>query len=98
MNSTLTTNTALPKDSELYRKGQALILAAYEYWQEYRKTCTPCAVVWLEAENGHFVMFTRGEYKAGIIHAAGIETSGEAPLDRMFEASVPKGADSVPKP
>lgn len=83
----MTTNTGIPKDSELYRKGQALIEAAYEYWQEYQKTCTPVAVVWLEAENGHFVLFTRSEYKAGIIYASGVETGGEPPLERMFESS-----------
>lgn len=79
------TELGVKKDTELYRKGQELIKAAHEYWEEYRKYSNPSAVVWLEAENGNFVLFTRGEYKKGFVDQIW-DLRGEPPLERPFEA------------
>ncbi len=80
------TNKFISTDSKLHEKGSALIAAAHEYWQEYRKVVGgPSAVVWLEAENGHFVLFTRGEYKNAIIESATRECSGAPALFKPFE-------------
>jgi len=43
---------------ELKDKGQNLISAAYEFWKVHQKLQGPRAVVWLEASDGHFVLFT----------------------------------------
>jgi len=80
---------------ELKKKGDALLEAAYAYWQLHRQICGLNAVVWLEADNGHFVLFTRSEYKHGILRGAGIETAGEDPI--IFDS--PKSPlDSPAKP
>jgi len=55
--------------SELEIKAKVLLAAAHEYWMEYRKQGGG-AVVWLENDNGHFVLFTRSEYKESIMAAA----------------------------
>lgn len=80
------TNKVIDPDSELARKGTALIEAAYEYWQQYQKDVGSGAVVTLEADCGHFVLFTRGEYKAAIMEVAHRECAGEEHLFRPFEA------------
>jgi hypothetical protein len=61
------TNMTIPAKSALFEKGQALIEAAYEYWQEYQKVCESAAVVWLNADDGHLLVFTRGEYTRTIM-------------------------------
>lgn len=77
------TNKTIQAESELSKKAAALIEAAYDYWEEYTKSgLGPVAVVWLEADNGHFVLFTRGEYKEAIMAAANRECRGEP---AMFE-------------
>lgn len=50
------------KDTELYRKGQNLLDAAYEYWKQMQKEIGGHAVIWLEDDDGRTVFFTRGEY------------------------------------
>lgn len=69
----MTNNTIDPK-SNLSKKAKKLMEAAYEYWEVYTKECGRGAVCWLENDNGHFVLFTRGEYKDAIMHAAHRET------------------------
>lgn len=68
---------------ELKEKGQALIETAYEFWKAHQKYIGPNAVVWLEDTSGHFVLFTRGEYKDQIIRNI-IPLSDEIPLDEPF--------------
>lgn len=85
-NQTMTTNKVISLDTELHAKGEALLKAAHEYWECYRtQVGGPAAVVWLEADNGHFILFTRGEYKASIIQAANRECAGEVALFKPFE-------------
>lgn len=78
------TELGIQKDTELYRRGEALLEAAYQYWQEYKKLGEHSAVVWLESESGHFVLFTRSEYKEAIRQVVARETFGEPPLDHPF--------------
>jgi len=80
------TNTNTEANQELNEAGKKLIEAAYEFWQVHQKHCGPSAVVWLndDAQTGHFVLFTRGEYKDAILRAAGIETRGERVLQNPF--------------
>lgn len=61
------TNKTIAKDSELADRARALLSAAYDYWQTYQKECARGAVVWLEGDDGHFVLFTRSEYKESIM-------------------------------
>ena len=61
------TNKTIGKNTELYTAGQALLEAAYAYWKLYRKELGASAVVYLEADNGHMVIFTRGEYKDALM-------------------------------
>jgi hypothetical protein len=80
------TNKVIDTASVLHAKGEALIKAAHEYWQQYTKDVGgPAAVVWLEMENGHFVLFTRSEYRQSIIAAANRERAGEVALFKPFE-------------
>ena len=44
-------------------KGQKLIDAALEFWEERRKAGIGAAVVWLKTTDGKLVVFTRGEYQ-----------------------------------
>jgi hypothetical protein len=78
------TNHRPKKDSELYRKGQALIEAGQAYWEEYQKVCTPGAIVWLTMNNGNFILFTRGEYKEDLISVIQ-DLEQDKPLDKPFE-------------
>ena len=79
------TNKTISKDSELAEKGQALIKAAYEYWQVYQRECGSSAVVWLDDTIGHFVLFTRSEYKDSIMASAMRDMRGEPKLFEPFE-------------
>ena len=79
------TNKNISTETELYRKGQALLQAAHEYWKQYNEDVgSPGAVVWLENDNGHFILFTRGEYKQGIMAAANRECVGEPAMFAPF--------------
>lgn len=82
------TNATIKPDSELAKKGKALLLAAHEYWEVYQKELGPSAVVWLENDNRHFVLFTRSEFKDSIIANACRETRNE-PV--MFDPFVVEG-------
>lgn len=78
----MTTNANLPKESDLYKRGQELLLAAKNYWDEYRKLFTRGAVVWLESESGALVVFTRSEYKRGLMEV--VEGISDDPLPENF--------------
>ena len=78
------TNKTIGKDTKLHKRGQELLDAAYAYWQEYQKECGSAAVVWLEADDGHFVLFTRGEYKSDIMGVIPFFAS-DPPMDHPFE-------------
>lgn len=81
----MTTNKSIEQESDLHQKGKALLKAAYEYWQQYRKDVGgPAAVVWLEADDGHFVLFTRSEYKDSIVRNATMACRGEEALFQPF--------------
>ena len=81
----MTTNLEIKKESELYTKAQALLKCAYEYWQEYQKLGESSAVVFVEANDGHFVLFTRSEYKNDIMSVVHREIYGESPMEHPFE-------------
>lgn len=82
----MATNKVIDNNSELARRGAALLEAANEYWEQYQKDVGgPGAVVWLENTNGHFILFTRGEYKEAIMAAANRECAGEP---RLFDPFV----------
>lgn len=79
------TNKTISTESDLHKKGKALLEAAYDYWEEYaNQGLGPSAVVWLEADNGHFLLFTRSEYKQDIVAAARTVTSEEAMFTNPF--------------
>ena len=72
-------------EKRLQELGQKLIEAAYDYWQEFQEVHSPRAVVWLEDTSGHFILFTRGEYKEQIINNAfGLDS--RPILDHPFES------------
>ena len=77
-------NSNPKKEGDLYKKGQVLIEAAYEYWQEFQKTNESSAVVWLKDSGGHMVLFTRGEYSR-IIMSNVDSISNDEPLVKPFE-------------
>lgn len=81
----MVTNKSIAPGSGLSGKGKALILAAYEYWQAYVEELGPAAVVWLEDDSGHFVLFTRSEYKDFIVRNAAFAILHD---DVMFEPFV----------
>ena len=76
------TNRRIPEDSELAHKARALFQAARDYWEAFQCDHGPSAVVWVENDNGHFVLFTRGEYKESIMGQAYRDTRG---AEAMFE-------------
>ena len=78
------TNLSLKKSSPLYDRGQTLILAAQEYFDEYKASGGYGAVVWLRADNGSFIAFTRGEYFDEFMTFVRSINGGEAPLDNPF--------------
>lgn len=70
---------------ELKQKASKLIKSAYEYWEEYQRQISPHdAVVWLEATCGHFVLFTRGEYKKKIMAVVDGINETDEPLKEPF--------------
>ena len=59
---------------------QHLLDAAMAFWRVHRRLAGPRAVVWLSGRDGHFVLFTRGEYREQLMR--NIEPlSEETPLD-----------------
>ena len=53
----------MPSDkTTLYTAGQALLDAAYKYWEEFQGVGGKRAVTWLQGSDGSLVVFTRGEY------------------------------------
>jgi len=79
------TNLTIRTENPLHAKAEVLIKAASDYWKEYQKQSGTAAVVWLDTDCGHFVLFTRGEYRQQIM---GVVDSlrGEAGLVKPFEA------------
>lgn len=78
-------NKSISLNSVLGKASQKLIKAAYDYWKVYQKQVGPCAVVWVEGDDGHFVLFTRSEYKDAIMSSANRETMHEPILFKPFE-------------
>ena len=64
-----TISKANPRDAELLESAQNLLNAAYAYWKAYQKKLGASAVIYLEDNDGHLVVFTRGEYKDWIMDA-----------------------------
>lgn len=71
----MNTNKVIDEGSELERRAKDLIKAAADYWEQYAKDV-----------GGHFVLFTRGEYKASIMAAAHRDCAGEPALFHPFTA------------
>ena len=67
--SELTTNELISTDSKLFTKGQNLLKAAAEYFDEYQKSRVPAGVVWLKNEKGNCVVITRGDYLPQIMES-----------------------------
>ncbi len=57
------TNAVIRRGNPLHSKAHKLVKAAYEYWLEYNQQFGSAAVIFVESDSGHFVCFTRGEYK-----------------------------------
>jgi len=79
------TNGVIPRSNPLHKKGAKLMQAAYEYWIEYNKQFSPGAVVVVENTKGHFLLFTRSEYKNQMLSVVD-NLSGHPPIERPFEA------------
>ena len=77
------TNLNADVHAQLREKGRALLDAAYEFWKIHRSLAGPRAVVWLEDTSGHMIVFTRGEYRAQLLHNMRPLTD-EIPLDEPF--------------
>lgn len=59
--SKITTN--IEPRGELWDKATALLSAAMDYWEAYRKAGLFGAVVWVQDGSGRLVILTRGEYR-----------------------------------
>ena len=68
----------------LYERGRELIEAAEAYWQEYQRSLSPAAVVWLKDDNGGLVLFTRGEYSDSLMRQVDYINASEPPLEHLF--------------
>lgn len=77
------TNMNAAIHDELKTKGQALLNSAYDFWKVHKSICGPRAVVWLEDDSGHFVLFTRSEYRNQIMGNITPATD-ETPLNEPF--------------
>ena len=80
-----TTNKVIKPGDKLAVAGRNLLDAANEYWKLYQKELGSAAVVWLENTHGHFVLFTRSEYKDAIVRAATRETVNATAMFEPFE-------------
>lgn len=54
--------------AELVAKGQALLDAAYDYWQAMQRAGKGGALFWLDDSSGRTVIFTRGEYRPTLLY------------------------------
>jgi len=79
------TNRTIQKGEKLEKVARKLLQAAHEYWEQYQSDLGPSAVVWIENDNGHFVLFTRSEYKAAITSVATRESLGGSAMFAPFE-------------
>ena len=75
-------------NAELHAAAQELIAAAHAYWQLYQRHIGSAAVVWIDDTSGHFVLFTRGEYKYGLLESANVIANDETPMEHPFEQEV----------
>ncbi len=82
-------NMPVSQRSMLYDLGQAWVDAGAAYWEEYQRVCDAGAVVWLEMDNGHFLLFTRSEYKDELM-ACISSLQQEAAMIHPFEAAEAK--------
>lgn len=80
----MTTNKTIEQGSELGQAAVELLAAASAYWDTYARTLGPSAVVWLEADSGHFILFTRSEYKTAILEVAHRDFMGEPVMFEPF--------------
>ena len=87
------TNANLKIGSPLQIKGQRLLEAAFEYWQEHNACFRSSAVVWLKDDSGHMVLFTRGEYERDLMSVVH-QLHDEEPLVKPFELPEDKDGDS----
>lgn len=55
-------------DTELREKGQALLDAAYAYWEACRRFGQYGAIQWIDDITGRTVIFTRGEYRTALLN------------------------------
>ena len=78
------TNKTIQRGEKLDDAAKRLLEAAYNYWEQYQADLGPSAVVWVEADNGHFILFTRSEYKSAIVSAATRECRGEEVMFAPF--------------
>ena len=68
------TNRVILPGDPLDKAAKALLDAAYAYWKVYQEHgCYGNAVVWLTDEYDNTVIFTRGEYRQRLLHAAHVE-------------------------
>lgn len=58
----------ISKDSERYRAAKLLLNAALKFWQACEKEGQHGAVQWLAGTNGELLIFTRGEYRDGLMN------------------------------
>lgn len=79
----MTTNMRVEQYPGLERAAKELLAAAHAFWLEHQKLGGPRAVVWLEDTSGHFIVFTRGEYKVQLLHNI-TPLSEETPLSGAF--------------
>ena len=82
------TNASTANNPELHAAAQELINAAHAYWQLYQRHIGSAAVVWIDDTSGHFVLFTRGEYKYGLLASANVIANDEPPMEHPFEQEV----------
>ena len=84
------TNKTIQSGEKLEQLAQDLIRAALEYWKQYQVDLGPSAVVWVEDTSGHFILFTRGEYKNAITAAATRECAREPVMFEPFKPPADK--------
>ena len=75
------------QSNEFLNAAQHLIEAAHEFWMLYQQQYGSAAVVWVDSVDGHFVLFTRGEYKQGILEYAKLIAETGQPMEHPFEVT-----------
>jgi hypothetical protein len=53
--------------TELAEAAKKFLDAGYEFWKVHARVCGMTAVKWVDSENGHMALFTRGEYREEIL-------------------------------